>query len=55
MAAKYQELADDPGTPPEKLKAARGIVRGLAMALTLYEDSYNYSTQRVLKVEKDFL
>jgi len=53
MVKKY-EAAEAAGLR-DKARTARGIIRGLAMALTLYEDSYNYSTQNVLKVEKDFL
>ena len=39
----------------DKAKTARGAIRGLVMALALYEDSYNYSIERVKKIEKEFL
>lgn len=38
----------------EKVTLYRGIIRGLAMALTLYEDSYNYDT-KLLKIERQFM
>lgn len=39
----------------EKVQLYRGIIRGLAMALALYENSYDYSIERVKKIEKGFL
>lgn len=53
MVAKYtaaQARGDD-----DKARTARGIIRGLAMALSLYENSYDYTTQRIVKTEKGFL
>lgn len=40
---------------PEANPTLRGVIRGLAMALALYEDSYNYSTERVKKIERQFM
>lgn len=39
----------------DKTDTRRGVVRGLAIALALYEDSYNYSTERVKKIERQFM
>lgn len=53
MVAKYkaaQARGDD-----DKARTARGIIRGLAMALALYENSYDYTTQQIVKIEKGFM
>jgi len=39
----------------DKARTARGIIRGLAMALSLYENSYDYTTQQIVKIEKGFM
>jgi len=39
----------------DKTRTARGIIRGLAMALSLYENSYDYTTQQLVKIEKGFM
>jgi hypothetical protein len=54
MVRKYDAMRDarvDPG----RVRAQRGIIRGLAMALALYENSYDYTVERIKQVEEDFL
>lgn len=53
MVRKHDALLD--AKLQDKAKTARGIIRGLAMALALYEDSYNYSVANIKRVEEDFL
>jgi hypothetical protein len=53
MVRKHDAMLD--ANLKDKAKTVRGIIRGLAMALTLYEDSYNYSVERIKQVEDEFL
>lgn len=40
----------------DKARTARGIIRGLAMALLIYEDSYSMNDKaKLLKLEKEFM
>jgi hypothetical protein len=40
----------------DKARTARGIIRGLAIALLLYEDSYSIDDKaKLLKIEKEFM
>lgn len=39
----------------DKARTARGIIRGLAMALALHENSYDFTTQHIVKIEKGFM
>lgn len=53
MVQKYKRLqatGDD-----DKARTARGIIRGLAMSLALYENSYDSSIDHIKRVEEDFL
>jgi len=46
---KYRSLPD--GDP-----TLRGVIRGLAIALLIYEDSYNMNNkQKLLKIERQFM
>lgn len=50
---RYREL-DDPMS--EKGRVLRGMIRGLAMALLIYEDSYNMNDKaKLLKIERSFM
>lgn len=53
MVRKHDALLD--AKQLDKAKTARGIIRGLAMALALYENSYDYTVERIKAVEEDFL
>jgi hypothetical protein len=53
MSRKHDALLD--AGQKDKAKTARGIIRGLAMALALYENSYDYTVERIKQVEEDFL
>jgi len=49
---RYRDL--DPAE--EKAKTLRGIIRGLAMALLLYEDSYSIDDKaKLIKLERSFM
>lgn len=50
---KYDALQD--AGQKDKAKTARGIIRGLAMAIALHENSYDYTVERIKQVEDDFL
>lgn len=50
---KHDALLD--ANQKDKARTARGIIRGLAMALALYENSYDYTVERIKQVEEDFL
>lgn len=39
----------------DRTEVRRGIVRGLAIALALYENSYDASIERIKKIEKEFM
>lgn len=50
---RYREL-DAPLS--EKGRVLRGMIRGLAMALLIYEDSYNMDDKaKLLKIERSFM
>ena len=51
--ARYKKL-DRPLS--EKGRVLRGMIRGLAMALLIYEDSYNMNDKaKLLKIERSFM
>lgn len=51
-AVESYETEDD----SDKARIKRGIIRGLAMALLIYEDSYNMNDkQKLLKIERSFM
>jgi hypothetical protein len=53
MVRKHDAMLD--ANLKDKAKTVRGIIRGLAMALALYENSYDYTVERIKQVEEDFL
>lgn len=54
--AKYREIVNDTAVPPSQVATVRGMIRGLAMALLLYEDSYSIDDKaKLLKLERSFM
>lgn len=54
---KWRATRKKDGSPltNHKVDVLRGIIRGLATALLIYEDSYNMSQEKLLKIEKQFM
>lgn len=53
---KYREINNDTRVPPSQVATVRGMIRGLAIALLIYEDSYSMNDkEKLLNLERSFM